>query len=168
MQVLKEQLGVSFFALLKGVDSAGIEKEFAPCVRLTTLGTRAIMMTPFHHMLTYMEANKVPIHDFSIKQVRDYFMGMTSESLDEYKNVGSLFHLILPSYSMLYVPAGYLFVERANRLDTSFGVKLTVCNRSSGSAEGLRNIKVAKNKSKTDTKVISSLLAESTAQSSTS
>ena len=83
---------MSFFAFLKGVDSAGIEKEFAPCVRLTTLGTRAIMMTPFHHMLAYMEAKKVPIHDFSIKQVRDYFMGITSERLEDYKIMGAFPH----------------------------------------------------------------------------
>ena len=51
---------------------------------------------------------------------------------------------------MLYVPAGDLFVERASRIHSSFGVKLAVCKPSTGNLDAPQKIKIAKEKFKKD------------------
>ena len=128
-------------------------------------GHRQIMMTPFHQMLKYMAAKQVPMADFSIKHVRDYFMGMSTEALEDYKASASLFHLTLKVHSMLYIPAGDLFVERAGQDNTVFGVKIVVCNGPQASVDALKQIKIAKDQFKKDTKVLDSFISELEAQS---
>ena len=158
--ILKDHLEISFFALLPGVDSGGIEKEFVPCLRMALHGQRQILMTRFHEMANYMTSKKVPFADFSVKQVRDYFMGMTSESLEQYKKAACLYHLTLEVDTMLYIPAGFIFVERCSSDETVLGVKICVANRSKGNITAFDNLKTMKEKNKKDTKVIDAFLAE--------
>ena len=159
--IVKDNLEVTFFALLPGVDSGGIEKEFIPCLRLAISGQRQIIMTPFHEMMAYMASKRVPFTDFSIKQVRDYFMGMTSDSLEDYKKSYGLHHLTLEVDTMLYIPAGYIYCERGSRDGESvFGVKISVANASKGNILAFEKLQVAKDKYKKDVKIISAFLAE--------
>ena len=123
-------------------------------------GQRQIMMTRFHEMANYMNSKKVPFADFSVKQVRDYFMGMTSESLEIYKQRYGLFHLSLEVDTMLYIPAGMLFVERGSADATVIGVKLTVANTSKNNIAAFQHLKTVKEEFKKDTKVIDAFLAE--------
>ena len=111
-------------------------------------------------MTQYMISHKVPFADFSVKQVRNYFMGMTSESLEQYKKSYGLYHLTLEVDTMLYVPAGFLFVERGSGDETVFGVKVSVANGSKGNIVAFDNLKIIKDKFKKDTKVIDAFLAE--------
>ena len=99
--ILKDVLGVSVFALLPGMDSDGIERACS--------------------LRAFGSARHPPGHDEALpphaqvhveQQVRDYCMGTIKESLAEYEATGVLAHLILEVGSLLYVPAGYLFVER--------------------------------------------------------
>ena len=119
-----------------------------------------IIVTPFHEMAQYMISQKVPFADFSVKQVRDYFMGMTSESLEQYKKVACLYHLTLEVDTMLYIPAGFIFVERCSSDETVLGVKICVANRSKGNITAFDNLKTMKETNKKDTKVIDAFLAE--------
>ena len=123
-------------------------------------------MTPFHAMMAYMTSREIPFSDFSIKQVKDYFVGMTSDSLQECNKSHSLYHLTLDADTMLYIPAGYIYCERSSRDgEPVFGIKVSVANTSKGNMEAFEQIKIAKDKHKKDAKIMSAFLAEFKAQS---
>ena len=166
--MVKDAMTPSLFGIVGPDDSFGTEKDFTPCFRLTTVGTRLAVVTQYIKLHSFMVEQKVNVQGFAIGQVRDYFKTMTPELLKKYIDFGgAVYHITLDAGALMYLPAGYVFTERL-RNGSKFGCRVEAIGKGdTSSLDTLVKIKGMKDAAKKDTASLNAWVAEYRALSST-
>ena len=139
----------------------GTEREFAPSLRMNSMGNRKVVMAPFYQLVDFMKNQKVQLADFKITQVRDYFKTMSKELLQRYVQFGGkLFHITIDAGSLLYTPPGYLFGDLCGKGSTNAGFRLGVVFPDEAGLKGLLEIKTWKASCKKDCAQLEALCSE--------
>jgi hypothetical protein len=121
------------YGIVNSVDTGGAEKDYLPCIRMVSQGTRAVLLTSFKDIMQFMEAKGESKENSStVAGIKTFFFGMSSETMQEYVKTAAVVHGTVDAGSYLYVPGAYRFAERTSIDTHTFGLRAAVFGPDSG------------------------------------
>jgi hypothetical protein len=112
------------YGIVNSNDTGGSEKDYLPCIRMVSQGTRRVVFTPCKDIMDFMEAKGASMENrTTVAGIKAFFFGMNSETVQEYVKTAKVVHGTVDAGSYLYVPGAWFFAERTSTDKHTLGLR---------------------------------------------
>ena len=130
-EAVQKLLVPNVFAIAKGQETVTAEPGYIATLRMTVEGVRTVVAARALDVVRHLQAAGEPLSALPPKRLNNFLKSATADVLSKFAAPGEsgrpkLYHGSVGAGDILFLPSGWLFVERVARTTDHIGVRCSV------------------------------------------